>query len=892
MKYLLSILFFIITFSLSAQKVIWVAGFVTDKKSDAVEGATIRALTIDSVFLSGTTSDAGGHFLLKIPRKICILEISSLGYQKFYRTILADTVHEKLLTDTIKLRDESINLAEIMITGKAAAMQMKGDTLEYNTGIYTLSDRASVRDLLKLLPNVTVTEQGQILVQGKRVSKILVDGKDFFSNNPEMASTSLPGKIVAKVQVIDQTSEAGKLTGFDSGDKETVLNLSVKEENKVGVMTQAAVGGGHDINSDKMRYEQSAYINLLKRQDLFSLMLRNDNTNSGTGSSQTGDNSVGQIGLFMNKEFNNRFKVYSNVTYTSMNSVGSMLTDRETILSPESSLFDDSNRLSDNKNKSLDADIRTEWNPDDKNILITQAHLNYSKQKRLDNELFNSFNGERDTLYNGHSTTGNNGNNYSLNVSIDYAHRLKKKGRVFSTSLYGTINQGDARESYTWNRRMYDNNVYQYDSLVNQRAVNENWGKQIKLALSYVEPITEKRFMQIAYAARLSDDHAGKNTYKVGEGVSSDNLHLLPGQSPGTSQSIFNQRFTLNYKSLGEKTDYIMGMNVDIDESENKTRFPDDSFRSNVNQKVTNYSPVLNIKHRFNKSNTLTLDYLGTMTSPTGAQLQDYIDISDPTNSIKGNPNLKPQFTNNVSLNFSGSNSKTRGFYDAGLSGGYTANAIQSSYSINPETGNRTTSYKNVNGNWNAQFRCVYYTPVSETNFTINNRFAGGYDRKKGLVNGEASTMGAFTVDENPSLGYYTPDFYFNIQGLFSYMILKGRDGAAGNMKTQDWGAELSASYLLLSKIRLSSSFRWSLKKGYSSEAGNIREKILDVTIERDCFSKKYGTGTIQISAYDLLQSRRELSRNVEASYIQNTRTSTMGSYFMCRFIYSFNFFP
>ena len=165
-------------------------------------------------------------------------------------------------------------------------------------------------------------------------------------------------------------------------------------------MAQAAVGGGRDINDNKTRYEQNAYINLLKRQDMFSLMLRNDNTNSGTGSSQTGDNSVGQIGLLINKEFSNRFNVYSNVTYTSIKSVENMLTDQETILSPESSLFDSSNRLSDTKNKVLDVGIRTEWTPNGKNTLITQAYLNYSKKNRWDNELFNSYNGLRDTLYN------------------------------------------------------------------------------------------------------------------------------------------------------------------------------------------------------------------------------------------------------------------------------------------------------------------------------------------------------------------------------------------------------------------------------------------------------------------------------------------------------------
>lgn len=891
MKYIISILFSVLTLTSFAQNTVLISGLVKDIDYSPIEGATIRVLNSDSVFLVGAISGTDGNFALKMPITEGIIQITCLGYQSQYKTISVNNPQEKLFIGTIILQSESINLDEIMITGQASAMQMKGDTLEYNTSIYTLPERASVRDLLKLLPNVTITDKGEILVQGKAVSKILVDGKEFFSSDPEMASNSLPGKIVNKVQVVEQSSEAARLTGFETGDKETVLNLSIKEENKVGTMVQASAGGGHDINGDKVRYEQNAYVNLLKKKDIYNLTLRNDNTNNSTGSSQTGDNSISRIGLSVTKQFGERLNIFGDVTYHSMKLVENMYTDRQTIFTPESFLYDKLNNFADSRNKNLNAGVTTEWNPNKNHTLVVRTFLTHLKSNNNGNDLFASFNNTGDTLYHGHTNTEGGGKNYSLDINMDYAYRLKKKGRVLSTSLYGMINHSNSQDSYFWNRQIYENNKFQRDSLVNQQAIGKISGRQFKLFLSYVEPIMEHRFVQLAYTVFLMDNHSDKNTYDVLDEIFPDIYQLLPALSPYSRKKGVNQRFTLNYRSSTEKNEYMMGLNVDFDNSENETCFPDESFRSNVNQKVTNYSPVLNIKHRFNKSTTLRFDYEGTMTSPTNSQLQDYTDTSDPTNSIKGNPNLKPEFTNRASLNFSGSNSQTGAFYDSSIYGKYTTNAIQSVYDINPETGNKVTSYKNINGSWNIYFNCTYYTPIKKTHFTVGNVFKSEYVKNKGFLNGEISTMDSYVIDERPNLKYYTPDLNFRIQGIYRYMAIKGQTVTDGSMNTHDFGAQLEISYLLPYKIRINPSFRWSFKKGYE-ETGDVREKILDVIIERDCFSKKYGTGTIKLSGFDLLQSRKQLARIVGSSYVQNTISSTMGSYFMCSFIYSFDFFP
>ncbi len=893
MRYLLLLFCTLITISLTAKDIFKISGVVQDMNSSPVEGATVRAFSLDSLFLEGVMTNAKGRFQLKVSQKTSIIEISCLGYKKFYKSISIENYHNVFSLDTIILQDESINLNEITITGKVSAIQMRGDTLEYNTSIYALPEQASVRDLLKNLPNVIVNDKGQIFVQGKEVNRILVDGKEFFSVDPNIASKSLPALIVDKVQVIEQSSETSHLTGFDNGEKETVLNLTVKEENKIGLMIQSAAGVGRDFNGNKTRYDQNGYINILKGQDIYNFSLENNNTNNGAGGSQSGENSMNRIGVTINKSFNKYMNISSSLMYGLMNIFENIDSEMQTILSPDSYLFENSKNLSKNKSKTLNFDAKAEWNPTDKNTLVIHTRINYMHNNDRTYDLFSSLNAIRDTLYSGNSSNNSKGNNYSLGISVDYVHRLRKKGRVLSTSLQSTIDNADSRQTYEWNRKFYENQSFVRDSLVSQWAINTNLRKYFNITLSYVEPISDNQFMQFAYTTRFNTNFANKSTYDNNDNYLLDAFVLLSAQSPCTEQSSLNQRYTLNYRNAGKKTDLIMGVNVDIDDSNNETFLLGDTIKSSIKQKVANYSPILNMKHRFNKSNVLSFDYVGIMTSPTPLQLQDYTDITNPTNSIKGNPELKPQFLNSSSLSFTGSNSSTQGYYSASLSGRFIANAIQSAVTINPETGSRVTTYKNINGNWNINFRSSYYMPIKGTNISIGNTLISSYDVKKGFINNIESSTKSFILDEQPHIRYYDSDsdFECTFRGLFRCMGISGQNSVSGNMKTQDWATSVSITYLLPFKIRCYSSFSWSLKKGYGNFR-NMNENILDITLTRECFSKKYGIGSIQLSGFDLLQSRKQLSRNVGSNYVQNTVTATMGGYFMCSFIYTFNIFP
>lgn len=886
MRYLLLIFFFVSTFTLFSQEAVSIKGVVSNERAEAIEGATIRVFSVDSVFLSGTTTDVKGGFALKVKHPECFFEITCLGYRKLYRTFAVVKAANEYNIGTITLKDASIAMDEVTVTGRAAALQVKGDTLEYTTGIYNLAEHVSVQDLLKLLPNVSVTNDGRIMVQGKVVSKILVDGKEFFTTDLEMASKSLPGKIVDKVQVIDRSTEQDRLSGFDSGDKETVLNLDIKEENKVGITLQATVGGGHDINGEKTRYGNRAYANVLKKQDMYNLSVENSNTNMGAGQLLNGEMTNNAVVASVKKSVSKQLDLFANISYNSLGTVNETKTEAQTILSPESSLYDNSDNSTDNKQRDLTFFTRAEWNPNEQNTFIVNARLGYARSNNTGSESFGSFGTARDTLYDGHSVREGAGDGYSVHVDADYAYRLKKKGRVLSASVQGTLNRGDSHETYAWNRRTYEDNTYMRDSVVNQQAYNENSDRQFNLRLSYVEPVGKNRFMQIAYNIRSAESHADKTTYNTWNDV----YDLLASQSPSTRQESFYQRFTLNYRSVGKKTEYTMGVNVDLDDSENSTYLPNDTVRASAGQTVTNYSPVLNVKHRFGKNKQLVFNYMGNMTSPSARQLQDYTDISNPINSIKGNPGLKLQFVNSGTLNFTGSSPKSQSFFYANMRGQYTMNAIQPAVTINPATGNRLTTYKNMNGNWNLAAQANYNLPIRNTRFTVGNNISTGYERRKGIINDGESTTGTFALEEQPSILYNGQDFNCQFRGLFRYMAVKGQSMANDNMKTYDWGAAFTASCLLPGKIRFNPSYNWSLKRGYG-EFGNVNENILDVTLSREFSWKKYGVGTVQLAGYDLLQSRKQLSRNIGVAYIQNTSTTTLGSYFLCNFIYNFNAF-
>ncbi|MDE6340122.1 MAG: TonB-dependent receptor, partial [Muribaculaceae bacterium] len=142
--------------------------------------------------------------------------------------------------------EEATMLQDAVVTATKAAVVAKQDTIEFNAGSYKTQANASVEDLLKKLPGVEVSSDGAITSNGKTVSKILVDGKEFFGDDTKMATKNLPSDLVDKVQVVDRKSDLARLTGVDDGEEETVINLTVKKDMKNGWFGTVEAGYGTD----------------------------------------------------------------------------------------------------------------------------------------------------------------------------------------------------------------------------------------------------------------------------------------------------------------------------------------------------------------------------------------------------------------------------------------------------------------------------------------------------------------------------------------------------------------------------------------------------------------------------------------------------------------------
>ncbi|MDE6543182.1 MAG: TonB-dependent receptor, partial [Muribaculaceae bacterium] len=245
-----------------------VKGTVVDAadKSGMAE-ATVRLLHAkDSTFYKGAAADVNGVFEFKdVKNGKYIIEATYLGYDKGFADV---TVKGASVKDVeVVMTESSILLAEATITGVQTPIKVMQDTVEYNANSYTTQPNAVVEDLLKRLPGVEVGDDGAITANGKSVSKILVDGKEFFSDDPKVASKNLPVDMVDKLQVVDRKSDLARMTGVDDGEEETVINLTVKKGMQKGYFGTVLAGYGTDdrytVNFNLNRFWDGNQITLL-----------------------------------------------------------------------------------------------------------------------------------------------------------------------------------------------------------------------------------------------------------------------------------------------------------------------------------------------------------------------------------------------------------------------------------------------------------------------------------------------------------------------------------------------------------------------------------------------------------------------------------------------------
>lgn len=882
-----------------------VTGSVVEQGSDTpIEQATVRLLNVkDSAMVRGVVSARNGSFTLKNVKKgSYLLHITFIGYDPLYQPLQITGKKNPVNVGKLELSDGAIELGEAVVIGKAPEVTVRNDTVEYNADSYKVTEGSVLEDLLKKMPGVEVDSEGKITVNGKEVKKVMVDGKEFFSDDPKVASKNLPAKMIDKLQVLDKKSDMAQMTGFDDGEEETVINLTVKPGMKQGWFGNAYGGYG-----SKDRYEGNAMVNRFVNNDQITFMGGANNTNnmgfsdlastmfSGMGGgggrrggfgAGSGITSSGNAGLNFSKEFKpDKLTLGGNTRYSHSDNDARSKSDRQNILPGDSSSYDNSEAMSRTKSDNFGVDFRLKWKPDTMTQLIFRPSFSFSHSMNDNFSDATTLDNERDTVNTNKSSNYSESNGYNLNASIDFSRKLNNKGRVFSATLSGG-NSDSYSDGMNRSDIVYFNQTDALkNSIIDQRSRYDNKGFNYRAYVSWVEPIGHNNFIQATYSISQRKQEALKNVYNQ----DADGIYnvLDSAYSQSYRNNFISQRASLSFKSQRAKFNYTIGLNLDPSYSSSEN-FVGDTTLSKITRKVVNLSPMAQFNYMFDKRTNLRIMYNGRTSQPSMTQLQPVADISDPTNITIGNPDLNPRYTNNVFIRFQQFTPEKQRAFMIMANGSYIINDIVSYTSYNQETGVKTTTYKNVNGNYSGNVRMMLNTPLKNKKFSINSMTMASFANSNGYINEEKNTNRNLILSERGGIDFRSSYLDLGVNGNIRYNATSNSLQKENNQNTFNYGAGGYTTIYLPLNFKIESDVNWSTNSGYGD--GFKQNEVLWNASASKSFLKN-NQGTLRFKIYDILQQRSNISRSVTASYIQDSEYNTLGSYFMVHFIYRFSIF-
>lgn len=882
-----------------------VTGSVVEQGNDTpIEQATVRLLNVkDSAMVRGVVSARNGSFTLKNVKKgSYLLHITFIGYDPLYQPLQITGKKNPVNVGKLELSDGAIELGEAVVIGKAPEVTVRNDTVEYNADSYKVAEGSVLEDLLKKMPGVEVDSEGKITVNGKEVKKVMVDGKEFFSDDPKVASKNLPAKMIDKLQVLDKKSDMAQMTGFDDGEEETVINLTVKPGMKQGWFGNAYGGYG-----SKDRYEGNAMVNRFVNNDQITFMGGANNTNnmgfsdlastmfSGMGGgggrrggfgAGSGITSSGNAGLNFSKEFKpDKLTLGGNTRYSHSDNDARSKSDRQNILPGDSSSYDNSEAMSRTKSDNFGVDFRLEWKPDTMTQLIFRPSFSFSHSMNDNFSDATTLDNERDTVNTNKSSNYSESNGYNLNASIDFSRKLNNKGRVFSATLSGG-NSDSYSDGMNRSDIVYFNQTDALkNSIIDQRSRYDNKGFNYRAYVSWVEPIGHNNFIQATYSISQRKQEALKNVYNQ----DADGIYnvLDSAYSQSYRNNFISQRASLSFKSQRAKFNYTIGLNLDPSYSSSEN-FVGDTTLSKITRKVVNLSPMAQFNYMFDKRTNLRIMYNGRTSQPSMTQLQPVADISDPTNITIGNPDLNPRYTNNVFIRFQQFTPEKQRAFMIMANGSYIINDIVSYTSYNQETGVKTTTYKNVNGNYSGNVRMMLNTPLKNKKFSINSMTMASFANSNGYINEEKNTNRNLILSERGGIDFRSSYLDLGVNGNIRYNATSNSLQKENNQNTFNYGAGGYTTIYLPLNFKIESDVNWSTNSGYGD--GFKQNEVLWNASASKSFLKN-NQGTLRFKIYDILQQRSNISRSITASYIQDSEYNTLGSYFMVHFIYRFSIF-
>ena len=948
----------LICLNMSAQSTFNISGNIIEKETgEAVISATIQLLALpDSSFVEGTVTGEQGDFTFKsIKKGKYSVKVSYIGFITRYVDVDLNTQKSRNANiGYITMASDAILLKATEVTAHASKVAVSGDSLVYNASAYRVPEGSTLEALVKQLPGAKVDSEGNITINGKTVNKILVDGKEFFLNDKEVAMKNIPTEMIEKLKTYDRKSDLARVTGIDDGEEETVLDLTVKKGMKNGWFGNVNLGIG-----TKDRYAERFNVNRFN-DDFQATLLGSANNIADQGYGGGGGRWGGWGGgLRTSKEIGANYATDK----PKLESGGSIRyrydgSDNQNTSSTESfnatkGKFGESFNKNLSSNNRVFGNFRFEWKPDTMTNIIFRPNFTYSRNRGMSNSLSGSYdddpnlysnnalgyNDQIAVISNGGTlnpadvvlnnlmgivtnTNTNYGQSYSTNTNfngtLQFNRKFNNEGRNLTLRINGGFSEGRNKQlsaaNITYNTlgTTQQNNRYYYTPS-NSHNINAQ--------VTYSEPIADRTYLQFSYQyqysyskndrrAQVYDSQAYQNLaqsltnnrYDINSVLKfmEDTGYLLRDTialSQYSEYRNYNQTISLSFRKVRDEYNFSVGIDLLPQRSTLDYKYMGHEYPE-VTRNVFNIAPRVNLRWNFNKQTNLNIRYNGRTRQPSMTNLLDIKDDSNPLNITKGNPELKPSFSHNINANFNTYNTELqRGIY-SWLWFNTTRNSIDNKITYDSQ-GVRTTMPMNINGNWNGGGGVGFNTGLGkEKAFNLDIDFGGNYSHNVGFYNNVQNNA------DNTDIKSITNSLGLDTGLEFSYrtekvnIALNGRldyQNSKNNMNTMANHNTYDFSY----GAELEWTAPWgstiNTDIGMNSRRGYAqREMNTNELLWNAQLSHSFLQGkalTVMLEVNDILGQQTNISRNISALMRSDSRYNAIYQYGMLRVVYKFSIF-
>ena len=732
----------------------------------------------------------------------------------------------------MELDQEVLDAASVSAVGNPIII--KKDTVEYNASSFKISDDNMLEDLLKKLPGVEVNDDGSITANGETITKITIDGKTFFLDDPELASKNIPAKLIEKVKVVKKKSEQAEFTGIDDGEDETVIDLSVQKGMMNGLFGNLMAGGGHDLPSknkegamNDWRWQGSFMGGRFSEGNQISIIANANNTNNRGFNDLSGNmmgNMMGGGGGFgngnginttwmggVNANFDlldDKMELGANYLYNGSIRDALQTSYKETYRDDGSTLISNTESSNHRFTDGHRFGMRLEHKFSEKTSILFQPQFNFGRGYYTQQSLFDT--DTRDAAGNTANTndgfTNNNGynNNWSTNGFMLLRQRLGIPGRTISVNATWRLsnNTMDGYNQSLTNSAFDEEGNPTKTTLINQRVEQSSKNRNVGARLVYTEPLGGNFYLEGSYNINYSQSETEKIVYNSGVFDWSDTpfemgMDALPYNPSGETKDETNSNNVVN-RNLNQTIGLAaMYQEESIRAQLGASALPTNTYNYTNGKEYKdnrwNFSPRAMLFYDFNDNSNVRFFYNGRSSQPSTSQLNPVMDNSNPLSLRLGNPYLTPYFSHNIRNEWEISNKETFFTLRVNLRAGLTQNPITNAkwYDNN---GRQYSFPVNGHNTYNAGARISLNAPIAKSNFSISNMANVNYSKSGSFVGKTGLDMSEYLSDESFDYEKFHKDYFEGDGKLWEENFL---DNSTRNLSVMErFGLTYRSDYL------------------------------------------------------------------------------------------------